>query len=557
MKSHSSKAPRKSFDVTKMSGPDIAAEMARHTAEFKSGRKLSGPAAAHKEASASAPQPRQSHPANHPFLRASLAAEGGPSPAPSNSRDVGFEMEPRLTAGSEGGKSGLAFLQRGPRHDRWPEDTERPPSQYSRGRSSYRSGLMAGAGLALIVMATASAALWKTGDLPAFLDAHLPEAALSTVLANGERAAKTIASPDEAAIKAPPAVLAQPAPTPPTPIVLMVAPAPPPTAVPTLSVDTLSAITSLQPEAPAVELTERDNFHPMMSDHGGTGPAVPPQQMAAPAADRPARSPLTNSTLSTLKQLAERPSLKPDLDVGHVTGLEAMTATAAGNDEATVDRQRATPDVASRKPFIPMAASPLPLVSHGNKAARSAEPPQAAGAGHNAKPATAEISAPPTLSPLPPPITIRSAAGKVSNIAGAASVDITEQPADGDKHAARSRSHPRSHDRRDPSSETDAGGDGGLGVAGAQPDGASTSGRGGGHSGSPSGGDNGGGTSGGGTDPGSGTSGDGGSGGSGGTGGDDGGGTGGGSSGGDGGGSGDGGNGSGSDGGGGDGGGGD
>src|SRR5688572_27897902 len=110
MKSHSSKGPRKSFDVTKMSGPDIAAEMARHMAEFKSGRKLSSPAAARKEASASAPQPRQSQLANHPFLRASLAAEGGSSPAPSKSSDVDFEMEPRFAIGSEGGKSGLAFL---------------------------------------------------------------------------------------------------------------------------------------------------------------------------------------------------------------------------------------------------------------------------------------------------------------------------------------------------------------------------------------------------------------------------------------------------------------
>ena len=525
MKSHSSKAPRKSFDVTKMSGPDIAAEMARHMAEFKSGRP-SDPVAGRKETTPSAPQSKQ--PANHPFLRASLAAEGSSSLAPFRSRDDGFETDARPPLGSEGGK-GLAFLRRGLRHDHWPEITERRPVQYSRRRSSYRAGLLAGAGLTLIVIAAASAALWKTGALPDFIEARLPAASLPAGPTDSEAAASTIASTVEGTIKAPSADFAQPAPTPPTPIVLMVAPAPPPITNPTLAVDTLSAITAVQPDAPAVELDETDSLLSVISDQRAAAPAAAPQPMAAPVAGHPADSPVTTPTLRALKQLAERPSLKPDLDIGQFTGLEAMTAATVSSHEATVDQPQATPYVAKARPFIPTDASPLPSIGRSAAPTRNPETP------------TSDSSTRQTLSPLPPPIIIRSA-GQVGGVAGAVSVEVTEQPADGDQRAA-SYDQSSSHSRRDAGAETDAGRNGGLGVAGAQSDGPSASTRGDDHGGNTGGGDSGGGTSGGGTDPG----GDGGSGGSGGGSSGDGG------SGGDGSGGGDGGDGSGGDGSGGDG----
>ena len=489
MKSHSSKAPRKSFDVTKMSGPDIAAEMARHMAEFKSGRKPSGPAAGRKESASSAPQSRQSQPANHPFLRASLAAEDSSSLAFPKSRDGGFDADARSSPGSDGGK-GLAFLRHRPRHDRWPEIVERSPVQYSRRRSSYRAGLLAGVGLTLMVIAAASAALWKTGALPDFIEARLPAAPVPAGPADSERAASTIASTDASTIRAPSADLAQPAPT---PIVLMVAPAPPPITNPTLAVDTLSAITAVQPDAPAVEFDEAGSFPSVISDPRAAAPAVVPPPMAAPAAEPPADPLVTSPTLRALKQLAERPSLKPDLDIAQFTGPEAVTAVSG--DETTVDQPQATPYVAAAKPFIP-AASPLPATGRGTAAARDPEA------------STSESSTRQALSPLPPPIVIRSAGGVV----GAVSVEVSEQPADGDQRGGSSYDQASSRSQRDAGSETDAGRNGGLGVAGAQSDGTSASARGGDHSGNPGGGDSGGGTSGGGTDPG----GDGGSGGSGG-----------------------------------------
>ncbi len=503
MKSHSSKAPRKSFDVTKMSGPDIAAEMARHMAEFKSGRRPSDPATTgRKEATAPAAQSKQS--ANHPFLRASLAAEGSSSLAPPKWRDDAFEADARSSPGSAGGK-GLAFLRHGPRHDRWPEIPEASPVQYSRRRSSYRAGLLAGAGLTLIVMAAASAALWKTGALPDFIEARLPAASLPAGPTDSEGAASTVASTDAGATKAPSADLAQPAPTPPTPIVLMVTPAPPPVTNPTLAVDTLSAITAVQPDAPAIELDDADSFQSVMS--------VAPQQMAAPAAGHPADSLVTNPTLRALKQLSERPSLKPDLDVGQLTGPEAVTAATDSSGEAIVDQPQAAPPqaapyVATAKPFLPAAASPSPSTDRSTAATRKA--------------ATSDSSARQALSPLPPPIIIRSA-GQVVGVAGAVSVEISEQPDDGEQRAASSHDQPSSHSTRDAGPETDAGRNGGLGVAGARSDGTSAGARGGDHSGNPGGGDDSGGASGGGTDAG----GDGGSGGSGGTdgGGTDGGGT--------------------------------
>ena len=75
MKSHTSKASRKSFDVTKMSGPEIAAEMSRQMTEFKSARKHSDPAVTRQEGASSEAHSKRS--GDHHFLRASLAAGAG------------------------------------------------------------------------------------------------------------------------------------------------------------------------------------------------------------------------------------------------------------------------------------------------------------------------------------------------------------------------------------------------------------------------------------------------------------------------------------------------
>src|SRR4030095_15248141 len=75
MKSHSSKAPRRSFDVRRMSGPEIAAEMARHMTEFKKARRPTELVTTETWSAGTQSTFGQSQAAVHPFLRARLAAE--------------------------------------------------------------------------------------------------------------------------------------------------------------------------------------------------------------------------------------------------------------------------------------------------------------------------------------------------------------------------------------------------------------------------------------------------------------------------------------------------
>jgi hypothetical protein len=503
MKSHSSKASRKSFDVTKMSGPEIAAEMSRQMTEFKSARKHPDPAITRKADGPAEMHSMQSR--NHPFLRASLAAGAGSATAPSSVHDRDLPLDKPLVLGTERGSSGLAFLRRGARNERSQSIAERRSPQYPRERS-YRAGLLAGVSLVLVLIGFASAALWKSGTLPEFVERSLQDALRPATATPSEPAPGPIASRDVAA-KSSPAAVDQPPPIPPTPIVLMIAPAPAPISNATLTVDTLSAITALQLDAPAIDI-DHGNFQSVMSDHDGTGAAAPLR--VETGAGLSADSPATSSTSEVLKQLAKRPSLKPALDVEAPAEPETTTAVPISIDTAA-DEQPEVPFVARiAKPFVPKGTSSASTEGQSTASTPAAEPNvRSASAAQDPGAPDPEDSLAQKLSPLAPPIVIRSI-DKVSNAPGAASIEMSEQPVDGDQRAASSLGNGSSHDRRTPNSETDAGRDGGLGVADVRPDGPSASGR--GHGDSPSGGTGGGGSSGSGSDPGNGTGGSGGSG---------------------------------------------
>jgi hypothetical protein len=491
MKSHSSKASRKSFDVTKMSGPEIAAEMSRQMTEFKSARKHWDPAISRQESAPAEPHSKQA--GNHHFLRASLAAGAGSAVSPSSLRDR--DLQPDEPSGPQSGGPGLAFLRRGARNERSAIIAERRAPQYPR-EWSYREGLLAGASLVLLLIGIGSAALWQSGALPEFIERSLQATLRSPTETRSEPAPRPIPSPEVAAATSLTAVDQAP-PPPPAPIILMVTPAPT-ISNPTLTVDTLSAITVLQPDAPAIDIVE-GNLQPLLADdEDGTETATPlgVETAAGPSAAPPA----AGSTLEILKHLAERPSLKPALDV-EGPAEPPTTSTVPIGIGATTDAQPEAPFVATAKPFVPQGTS-SPL---GQKAANAAPDSETS--------ALEQLPAQ-TLSPLPPPIVIRST-GHVSDAPGAASVVISEKPPADDQRAASNPDNPNWQGRRDPNSETDAQGGDGPNLADIRPDRPSASGR--GHGSSPSGGVGGGGSSSSGTDPGDGTGGSGGTDGSGGS----------------------------------------
>src|SRR6185436_3970935 len=227
----------------------------------------------------------------------------------------------------------------------------------------------------------------------------------------------------------PPAAVDQAPPLQPTPIILMVTPAPPAIGNPTLTVDTLPTIAVLQPDAPAIDI-DHGNLQSLISDDGGIGAVTPLRAETAigPSAPPPTASP----TLGILKHLAERPGLKPALDVAGPA--EPVTAeTLPISIETTTDQQLEVPFVARAKTNAPQATSP----AIGQKTASAAPDPQTR---------ALEQSPAQTLSPLPPPITIRSI-GHVSSAPGAASVGVSEQPAGDDQRAATSQDNASSHGR--------------------------------------------------------------------------------------------------------------
>ena len=159
-----------------MSGPEIAAEMARHITEFKRARRPTELTTTETWAAGTQSNVGQSQTAVHPFLRARLAAESaaalGRDSTSLCSQDGNLDHTEILVP--SGARPGLAFLRHGARIERSGENNSQLSS---RGRSSYYAGLLSGAALALTLVAVGSAALWRSGALPDLLEAGLQRVA--------------------------------------------------------------------------------------------------------------------------------------------------------------------------------------------------------------------------------------------------------------------------------------------------------------------------------------------------------------------------------------------